>query len=237
MKQFRPRLSENEYAILQKLKQKGNRVLVIGDLHLPFELDGYFEFVKSQYHLNNCNKVVFIGDVIDNHFSSYHETFADGLGGGSELKFAKQKLKKWYKQFPDATVIIGNHDRIIMRKAQTSAIPKEWIRDYKDVLGVPNWVWSECHEIDGVMYEHGEGGQAQIKAKNNLQSTVCGHYHSESYVKWFVGNRSKLFAMQVGCGIDKNSYAMAYGRNFKKPVIGCGIVIDGLLAYNILMDL
>ena len=30
------------------------------------------------------------------------------------------------------TVIIGNHDRMIMRKAQTSAIPKKWIKNYKD---------------------------------------------------------------------------------------------------------
>lgn len=33
--------------------------------------------------------------------------------------------------------------------------------------------------------------------------------------------------MQVGCGIDKTSYAMAYGKNFRKPIISCGVVIEG----------
>jgi len=35
--------------------------------------------------------------------------------------------------------------------------------------------------------------------------------------------------MQLGCGIDRRTYAMSYGRNFKKPMINCGIVIDGIL--------
>ena len=35
--------------------------------------------------------------------------------------------------------------------------------------------------------------------------------------------------MAVGCGVDNSSMAYAYGRNFKnKPILGCGVVIDGL---------
>ena len=76
----------------------------------------------------NCNRVVFIGDVIDNHYSSYHESDADGLGGGQELELAISKIANWYQAFPKAHVTIGNHDRLIMRKAQTSAVPKKWIK-------------------------------------------------------------------------------------------------------------
>lgn len=32
--------------------------------------------------------------------------------------------------------------------------------------------------------------------------------------------------MQVGCGIDRNSYAMAYGKNFPKPFISCAVVLN-----------
>jgi hypothetical protein len=32
--------------------------------------------------------------------------------------------------------------------------------------------------------------------------------------------------MQVGCGIDRDSHAMAYGRVYKKPVISCGVVLE-----------
>jgi hypothetical protein len=36
-----------------------------------------------------------------------------------------------------------------------------------------------------------------------------------------------FFAMQVGCGVDRKSYAMAYGKHFKKPQINVGVVLEG----------
>jgi hypothetical protein len=43
--------------------------------------------------------------------------------------------------------------------------------------------------------------------------------------------------MQVGCGIDFNSYAMAYAKAGKKPAIGCGVIINGEVAINRMMEL
>jgi hypothetical protein len=42
--------------------------------------------------------------------------------------------------------------------------------------------------------------------------------------------------MQVGCGIDRESYSQAYARNYKKPAIACGVVIGGHTAINVMMD-
>jgi len=209
------------------IKLFGRRVLVIGDLHAPFILNGYLEHCKEIYKQWACNTVVFIGDVIDNHYASYHETNPNGMGGKEELDRAIEKLSPWNKAFPNAYVTIGNHDRIIMRKATTSNVPRQWIRTYKEVLKTPNWVFTESLEIDDVMYIHGEGGTAKTKAKNDLQSVVQGHLHSQCYIEFLVGNKRKVFGMQVGCGIDKTSYAMAYGKNFRKPIISCGVVIEG----------
>ena len=114
-KDFRPRLKGNVLKAYSNLTSQENRILVIGDLHEPFCLEGYLNFCKETYATYNCNKVVFIGDIIDSHYSSYHETDADGLGGGDELELAISKLKRWYKAFPDADVTLGNHDRIITR--------------------------------------------------------------------------------------------------------------------------
>ena len=84
MKEFRPRLNKQENDLILKHRDKSiENVLVIGDIHAPFELGkGYLQFCKDTYKEYNCNRVVFIGDIIDNHYSSYHETDADGLGGG-----------------------------------------------------------------------------------------------------------------------------------------------------------
>lgn len=215
--------------------QKGN-ILVIGDLHEPFSLDGYREFCKKQYETYNCNQVIFIGDIIDNHYSSYHETDADGLGGGQELELAIDKISKWYKTFPKATVIIGNHDRLIMRKAQTSAIPRAWIRNYKEVLNTPEWDFVDRLVVGDVQFIHGEASSAEKKCRADLMSTVQGHLHTEAYTKWFVGANFKVFGSQVGCGVDHDSYAMAYAKRGKKPAIGCLVLVDGT-PINMMMDL
>jgi predicted phosphodiesterase len=224
LKDVRPRLKGNKLKAFQHLTKKERRILVIGDLHEPFCLEGYLEFCQDTYAKWNCNQVIFIGDIIDNHYSSYHESDPDGMGGGLELERAIERVHKWYMAFPKADVLIGNHDRIIMRKA------------YNEVLGT-KWNWCESIVYDDVLYEHGEGGQAKTKAKNNMMSSVCGHTHTSCGVEWFVGKKYRVFAMQVGCGVDADTYAAAYAKNFKKQAIGCGIVLGGHTAINVLMPL
>ena len=233
---MRPRLNGQKLEAYKHLTKDERRILVIGDLHEPFCLKGYLKFCKDVYKQHNLNQVIFIGDIIDNHFSSYHETCPNGHGGGLELALAIKKVEDWAKAFPKADVCIGNHDRIIMRKAFSSAIPREWIKSYNEVLGT-NWNWGESIEYDGVLYEHGEGGQAKTKARNNMMSSVCGHTHTEAYVHFYVGKKYKVFGMQVGCGVDAKSYAAAYAKNFKKQAIGVGVVIGGHTAYNVMMEL
>ena len=206
-----------------------SRVLVIGDLHAPFDLDSYFEHCVDTAAKYRVNKVVFIGDVIDNHFSSYHETDPDGMGAGDELDIAIDRLKKWYNAFPKATVIIGNHDRLVCRKAMTAGISKRWVRDYNEVLGTPGWEFTERTVIDDVQYIHGEAGTARTKCRADLMNTVQGHLHTQAYVEHYVGANFSVFGMQVGCGIDHEAYAMAYAKAGRKPAIACGVVIDGKL--------
>jgi predicted phosphodiesterase len=235
--EHRPRLNYEAYKYITNLKEE-NSVLVIGDIHEPFCLDGYLDFCKKMYDKHNCNEVVFIGDIVDNHYASYHEDDIDAMGGADELDLAIKKIAEWYKAFPKATIIIGNHDRIIMRKAQSSKVPKKWIRNYKDVLEVPNWNFKHRHVIDEVQYIHGEGGAAHLRAQRDCMSTVQGHLHKLSYTQWFVGATYRIFGMQVGCGIDHESYAMAYAKHHAmKPAIGVGIIKGGKLAINELMEL
>lgn len=236
MSDHRPRLRGNKLAAFQNLTKKERRILVIGDLHEPFCLDGYLEFCQETYANYNCNQVIFIGDIIDNHYSSYHETDPNGMGAGDELQLAIDRVQDWARAFPVADVTIGNHDRIIMRKAFSSSIPREWIKSYNEVLGT-SWNWTERVEYDNVQYVHGEGGTARTKMKNDLMSTVQGHIHTQAYTEYHVGKNFKIFGMQVGCGVDSSSYAAAYARHFKKQAIGCGVVIGGHTAINVLMDL
>lgn len=215
-----------------------NNILIIGDLHAPFNLPNYLEFCLEQQKKFKCGRVVFIGDVIDNHYSSYHESDPDGMSAGDELDIAIQEIQKYYKVFPEATVIIGNHDRLVYRKAFSGGVSKRWIKEYKEVLKVPNWDFVESLDLFDININHGEGGGARIKMKKELQSQIQGHLHSDLYVDFIVGKNFRIFGMQVGCGIDFKSYAMAYGKNFKKPAIGCGVLLNkGTLPIVIPMQL
>lgn len=232
----RPRISGNKRVAYENITKNERRILVIGDLHAPFELEGYFDFCKETYAKYNCNQVIFIGDIIDNHYASFHSTDPDGMGGGDELDFAIMSVKKWADEFPVADVCIGNHDRIIMRKAFDSQIPSRWIKSYNEVLGT-NWNWVEQVCYDNVQYIHGEGGTARTKAKNDMMSTVQGHIHTQAYTEWMVGKNFRIFATQVGCGLDASAYASAYAKHFKKQAIGCAVILGGHTSINCLMEL
>lgn len=219
-------------------KRNTKNVLVIGDLHEPFTLDGYLDFCITVYKQYDCTHVVFMGDVIDNAFTSYHEINPDGMGAGRELDRATQKIEDWTKAFPIADVCIGNHDRLVYRKAHTAGISSRWIRHYSDVLNATGWEFAEDFVYDNVRYVHGEQGTARIRAKKDLISTVQGHRHAEAYTEHFVGESFHIFGMQVGCGIDRRSYAMHYARAGSKPAIACGVILEhGTLPINVLATL
>ena len=238
MSDFRPRIKKQVKQAYLNLTKKEDRILVIGDLHEPFCLDGYLKFCKETYLKYNCNKVIFIGDVIDNHYSSYHESSADGLGGKYELEQAVKKLSKWYKAFPVADVTLGNHDRIIIRKAQSSNIPSQWIKEYKEVLKTPKWNYVTDVFYNDVRFVHGDkSGKPRMATKRDMVSTVSGHYHTDMYVDWMFGKTRAIFGMAVGCGIDSSSYAMGYMQGGKKEAIGCGIVVGNHTAFNVKMEL
>ena len=241
LKDVRPRLKGKKLKAFQHLTKKERRILVVGDLHCPFDLDGYLQFVVDTYEQWNCNQICIIGDAIDNHYSSFHPTDPDGFGGGEELDRAIKRLSRYRDAFAKicdkkVDILIGNHDRLIMRRAFDSDIPARWIKSYNEVLGT-DWNWVERIVYDNVQYTHGEGGTARTKAKNDMQSTVQGHIHTQCYTEWMVGRNFAIFGMQCGAGLNWESYSAAYAKNFKKQAIGCGVILGGHTAINVLMPL
>lgn len=214
------------------------RVLIIGDLHEPFTLDGYREFCIDLHKQYKCTHTIFIGDIVDNHAVSYHESDPEGMSAGAELDEAIDNIAKWYEAFPKADVILGNHDVLIMRKAFTGGIPRRWILNYQDMFNVPGWNFTERAVYDNVQYIHGMGGTARARSKKDLMSTVQGHLHTQAYTEYFVGANIKIFGSQVGCGVDRKAYAMAYAKDHGKPVVGAMVVLDnGKQPINFLMNI
>jgi len=216
-----------------------NNILVIGDLHAPATHPGYMTFCKDIYHEWNCNRVVFIGDVVDFQAISFHANNPHCPGAEDEFELASKELSKWKRAFPQADVCIGNHDERVIRLAESVQIPSRFIRDFQAVWNTPGWSWKHEHIIDGVYYFHGTGQGGIHPAWNvtgkMLMPVVMGHCHSKSGVKWRANPMKRIFSVDVGCGIDIDAFQFAYGRHMKdRPILSAAVILGGIPYHEIM---
>lgn len=209
-----------------------SRLGIIGDTHLPFVHPMYLRFIQDTFEQYGVTKVHHIGDVVDGHAISFWDHDPDGHSAGREADLAAEALEEWKETFPSITVNIGNHDERQFRVARKAGLPSRYINDYKKVWGTPKWKWDFSHQIDGNYLTHGTGTSGKDAAFNlacqKRISTIIGHVHAYAGVKWHSNPFNAIFGMNVGCGVDPRSYAFSYGRDIPvRPILGCGIVIDG----------
>lgn len=210
---------------------RGN-VGVIGDRHAPFTHPGYLDFCNDTFKEYRCGTIVDIGDGTDQHALSFHGSDPSGKSAKCEMKEAKKELVRWYKAFPKAKSCIGNHDARIARKAFAGGIPTEFLRPLREIYEAPaGWEFGFQFEFDGVLYKHGNGtsghNAAFVLAKACRMPVVAGHVHTAAGVHFHACEKDIIFGMNVGCGIDRHTYAFAYGADHKsKPILGCGVVLE-----------
>jgi predicted phosphodiesterase len=212
---------------------------VIGDTHLPFVHPGYLDFCQNVFALWRVTRVVHIGDFVDNHASSYHESDPDGLSAGDEYAAATEVAQEWYTAFPCVSWVTGNHDKIPQRKIRSAGLCARMLRE--NLYNTPaGWINGESFEIDGVLYTHGIGSAGinghRLLAQKRGVSCVIGHLHTSAGVAYTATHDGlQRFGLNVGCGVDHESYAMDYARDFGRPTLGCGIVVEGVEAHFIPM--
>jgi len=203
--------------------------LIIPDLHSPFIKKGFLNHCKRVYRKYSCTSVRCTGDIMDNHASSFHTSCPDGSSAIDEFKKTLRVLKVWYKDFPKMKITVGNHDLIPSRKTFEGGVSKIWVKTIEEVMhehGFKGWQFAEEYYENGILYIHGDGGQAHIRMHDEGCSVVQGHWHSKSKIEFKVTPHNILFSLQLGCGIDRKAYAMAYAKHHKKQQINCGVIID-----------
>ena len=201
-------------------------------MHEPASHPGYLAFVQDVAERWATERVVFIGDVVDHHAVSFHQTSPVAAGSEDEANATQAGIDRWRGAWPRAVVTIGNHDERVHRLAASVKVPPRFVRDYSRTWNTPGWRWVRDVQIDGVHYHHGTGlgGQAPAltAARQSMRSTVVGHVHSVGGVRWACGPGRRVFGLDTGCGVDEDHPAMSYGRDLvRRPVLGCGVVIDG----------
>jgi len=215
-----------------------SNVLIIGDTHCPCMLPGYITFLRATYRKWKCNRVVHIGDIVDNCALSFHTKKPQQKNPLGEYSQAMKQIRKLVKAFPKADLMLGNHDVLPYRWAQEVGIPEEMLRKFGEIFLLPKG-WNVHYRygqivIDGVIYQHGDRGKGgqRIAAFNNAKaefnSVVQGHHHAQAGVEFCANLRNRVFGMQVGCGVDWEHHQQEYGVKYSgKPMIGCGIVLGG----------
>lgn len=207
---------------------------IIGDTHIPYELEGYLEFCQKMFKAWRVNRVVHIGDLVDHHALSFHDNEPMLKNAAGELVDAREKLQAWYKAFPKLQLCAGNHDLIPQRQLHKIGMEAEvWMRPIKEVYGMPKgWEMVDTVTIDGVLYHHGYTANGVNGFRNDavrrMCRTVTGHSHGNAGIAASASEHRLVWGMGVGCGVDVTSMAMVYGKHFlQKPIIACGIVQEG----------
>ena len=215
---------------------KKETVLVISDLQIPFQHKDAFKFLEAAKEKYKPTKIVCIGDEVDFHAISDYDHDPDGLSAGDELKKAIKTLKQLYALFPEVMSCVSNHTSRPMRRAFKYGIPQAFLKSYKEFLEAPDgWAWEDKWLIDGIRYEHGDslrGGMTTVlnnACVQNQRSTVFGHFHTGAGIKYVASPEALQFSFNVGCLINRHSYAFKYAATAKnKPVLGIGIVDKGV---------
>lgn len=220
---------------LTKGEHDNSRILFISDLHLPYHHPNALPFLKHLKEKYNPTRVISLGDEVDHHAISFHDSDPDLMSAGDELRAALPVIAELHDMFPVLDLVDSNHGSLAYRKAKTHGIPRHYIRSYNDVLEVGDgWRWHNDMTIelpDGqkVYIHHGKSSEAIKTSQAMSMSHVCGHFHESFGVKYWANPNGLFFAMNSGCLIRDESMAFAYNNaNLKRPIVGTSLIIDGV---------
>jgi hypothetical protein len=213
--------------------------LVISDVHLPFAIEGWLEFIKETHAKFGCHEEIIInGDLFDWHSISFHKTETDAMTANQEYEETLRQVALLKIAFPKAKMTIGNHDHRIARMNKELGIDERFLKSLPELFELPDtWELASEFIIDNVYYRHigcagGKDG-ALNSAIANRMSTVVSHLHANGGVKYATSpNGDSIFGLNTGCLFDENTYAGRYGKFSKaKGTLGCGVVVSDEEAY------
>lgn len=209
-------------------------ILVISDMHHPYAHPDTVSFLTALKNKYKFDTVVCIGDEVDFHDSSFHDSDPDLDSAGIELNKAIKSLKPIYKLFPNVTVVESNHGSMLLRKAKVAKIPSKAIKSYNDILEAPKgwkWVFDTIVKtpLGPVYFCHGKSGAAGRLASQYGMSTVQGHYHEKAQITYISTPEKLMFDAHTGCLANDKSLALGYNKiNPKRPIVSVLIILNGI---------
>ena len=210
------------------------RILVISDMHLPYQHKDSIKFLKEIKKEFKPDTTISIGDLLDQHALSFHDSSPELYSAGHELDKAKEYVKELESVFPKLIEVDSNHSSMIYRRALKHGLPRAYLKDYGDFLETKKWKWVDDLTLtmsngQRCFFTHGRSADVLKVSQTMGMSAVQGHYHTKFVISWWANPDNLFFGMNVGCLIDQKSMAFNYAKNFRtRFIIGCGIIIDGI---------
>lgn len=210
-------------------------ILIISDLHCPYQHQDTVRFLKAVKNKYKPTRVILSGDEADFHSISFHDHDPDLDSAGVELKKTIEALEPIYKLFPVAEVLESNHGSLVLRKALANGLSSKFFKSPGEILHAPKgWTWH--FDINTTLpngtpayFHHSKGANVKKNSQALGANFIQGHHHESFEIQYWGNPSALLFGMTVGCLVDSNALAMAYSRNnLKRPVIGLGLIIDSI---------
>ncbi len=217
------------------LVEKANSILVIPDQHAPYHHPDTFEFLARVKQTFQPDLVVNLGDELDYHALSFHDSDPNLDSAGMELEKGKAAMQELYDLFPNMLICHSNHGSMQYRRAKAHGIPVQMIKRYRDVIfpdhGAPGWSWQFGWRVNTdlgpVMFKH-QSTNILVDAAHNQCNMVVGHNHGNFSIEYSASSAHLYWGAFVGCLIDKDSMAFAYGKHtLRKPIVGCMVILNG----------
>jgi predicted phosphodiesterase len=210
------------------------RLLILSDVHLPFQHPQAFEFLQKVKKDVKPDHVISVGDIIDLASVQVSRPSDPNIDSPIfELEKARKEIKILEKIFPKMQICWGNHDLRLLRKAELVGIPRSILRDINSILEVrAKWTWHDKIIItlpngQQVYFTHNFKRNAMSSSKELGVSFCQGHFHTALSCEFWSSPTALNFALNVGCLINPKAEAFRYQKNFlKRPILGCAAIID-----------
>ena len=226
---------DDDFGDLSITPEVANSILVIPDQHAPYQHVDTLPFLRAVKAAFKPDLVVNLGDELDYHALSFHDSDPNLDSAGAELERGRLFLAGLHKEFPEMLVCHSNHGSMVYRRAKAHGIPVQMIKRYRDIIfpehGAPSWSWAFGWKIETplglVMFQH-QASNVLSEAAHNGCNMVVGHNHGDFKIDYSASRTHLYYGCVSGCLIDKDHLAFAYGKHSKnKPIIGCTVILRG----------
>ena len=106
------------------------RILVISDTHCPYHHPDLIQFLKAIKTKYKPDRVIHIGDEVDSHAISFHDSDPDLYSAGQEREESLKTIHAMEKLFPVVDLMDSNHGSLVYRRQKATGLPRAAMKTY-----------------------------------------------------------------------------------------------------------